>query len=149
MPRADDFALRHQRHVTSTNGAGSGKLFEPGWANPSKGGTDGRFAVTDRSPGDFARREEDRRDSRSNRTSAEGGGTVHDLLRRGHGPPVSSRGTGASQADAEGGYGELGGESTFLAANALDSGLAEGTLHGRAGAVLDPRNAAGPWGPRR
>ena len=76
-------------------------------------------------------------------------GTVHALLRGGHDSRVSGRDDGAGQGNARGGYGELGGESMFLAAHPLRSGVEERAVNGRDGALLDPRLAADPWNRRR
>lgn len=96
------------------------------------------------------------------------GGPSHDETAGGtiHGPSSGEPRVSSLPADAGfkgdsngrndgpgGGYDELGGESTFLAAHPLDSGIrsVEGGFGGRggAGAFSDPRGAADPWNGRR
>lgn len=96
------------------------------------------------------------------------GGTIHGLLGK-NGPRISSslaadsgdlpaaRGDSGRNSSSRGagvseGYGELGGESTFLAPLPEDPGLGMGDRSfGRdgEGAFWDPRKAADPWAARR
>lgn len=90
-----------------------------------------------------------------------GSGTIHGLL--GNGPRISTYAAEDSAGDVGGdgrsnsrgagsGYGELGGESTFLEANPREPGMGVGDAsfgrtNGRA--FMDPREAADPWVSRR
>lgn len=146
--------MRHHRTLVSTSDVGHGKLLaNPGLSKPdwTKGAGSSRLlAGAGSTVGEWTPQDEDKKASRSRwRSDVEGGGTIHGLLGSTNGrPKVSSRDTGASEVDYRAGHGELGGESTFLAAHAHDSGIREGVSQGRGGAFVDPRTAADSWSAR-
>lgn len=131
--------------VSTNGGAGGsgGKSFanreasDSGWpSNAIKGARDatgGQFADPDRSVGGhWTSREEGSRDSRGVHASEMGGAgssTIHGLLGNSTGRHgLASKETEARQSQGVGtrigsGNSELGGESTFLAAHPMDSGL--------------------------
>ncbi|CAM9140799.1 unnamed protein product [Ectocarpus sp. 8 AP-2014] len=150
IPRTDHLSdLRTTRNVVSTNsdaGGSSGKLFvnrdacvsgRPSIASKDSRDTGSeRFAEPDRVArgSDWAPPEERGGDARGARASEAGGGassTVYGLLSSGKGvgregfgreEAESTQRVGADSRDRTGG-GELGGESTFLAAHPTDSGF--------------------------
>lgn len=153
VPRADALGVRHQRTLVSTSDVGHGKLLaNPGVPKPDRTKDAGRrlLAGSDGTAGEWTPQDEDKRVNRSRwRSDVGGGDTIHGLLGSiGDRPRVSSRDTGAGEVDYRGGHDELGGESTFLAAHPLDSGIGEAVSQGRRGVFVDPRAAADPWGAR-
>lgn len=156
MPRAENLTVPRIRNLVRAEEAEVGQrrphrhLPDIGWTAANNGSISGRSAGPDHPVGNRALPEERGGINRSGYPSSNAGsGTVHALLRGGHDPRVSGRDAGTSQGNARDGYGELGGESMFLAAHPLRSGVEEGDVNGRDGGLLDPRLAADPWHRRR
>ncbi|CAM9698727.1 unnamed protein product [Laminaria digitata] len=156
MPRAENLTVPRFRSLVRAEEAEVGQrrphrhLPDIGWTASNNGSISGRSAGPDHPVGNRALPEERGGINRSDYPSSNAGsGTVHALLRGGHDPRVSGRDAGTGQGNARDGYGELGGESMFLAAHPLRSGVEEGDVNGRDGGLLDPRLAADPWHRRR